>query len=73
MSRMATNELLFLSPPTLRQGFNGLCISKQKIIVSGAKARRPLRQAQGGLIQQLRANLLLTPLPDSTTACSAQR
>jgi hypothetical protein len=49
MSRMAPNELLFLSPPTLHRGFNGLCTSKEKIIVSGAKARRPLRQAQGGI------------------------
>ena len=68
MSRMVPNELLYLSPPTLRRGFNGFCTSKEKIIVSGAKARRPLRQAQGGLIQQLRANLPLTPVPDSTTA-----
>ena len=68
MSRVTPSELLFLSPPTLRRGFNGFCTSKEKIIVSGAKARGPLRQAQGGLIQQLRANLLLTPVPDSTTA-----
>jgi hypothetical protein len=68
VSQTATNELLFQSPPTLRRGFNGFCTIKEKIIVSGAKARRPLRQAQGGLIQQLRVNSPLTPVPDSTTA-----
>ena len=35
-------------PPTLRQGFNRFCSSKERLIFSGAKARWPLRQAQGG-------------------------
>ena len=41
-------RLLLYPPPTLRRGFNGLCTSNDKVKVSGAKARRPLRQAQGG-------------------------
>jgi hypothetical protein len=46
-------RLLLYPPPTLRRGFNGFCTSNEKLEVSGAKARRPLRQAQGGLIHSI--------------------
>jgi hypothetical protein len=47
----ASHGLLLSSPPTLRRGFNGFCTSTEEMMCSGAKARRPLRQAQGGLNQ----------------------
>ena len=51
--RSDARRLLLYPPPTLRRGFNGFCTSKDKVEVSGAKARRPLRQAQGGSIHSL--------------------
>lgn len=47
------SRLLLYPPPTLRRGFNGLCTSNDKVKVSGAKAGRPLRQAQGGSIHSI--------------------
>jgi hypothetical protein len=42
-----------LTAARLRVGvLDGFCTSTEQWIFSGAKARRPLRQAQGGLIQQ---------------------
>ncbi len=43
--------VLISGPPTLRQGFNSFCTSKERLIFTDAKARWPLRQAQGGLDQ----------------------
>jgi hypothetical protein len=41
--------MLIESPPTPRRGFNGFCTSNVQMTFSGAKARKPLKQAQGGI------------------------